>query len=142
MTRIALVAATLMLASTATFALPQQAQTPPAQAKPEAKPTGVAGKWNMMIDSPQGPIESQLEIKLEGIKVTGTLNSPMGGAPIVGEFADGKLEFTLSMDAGGTPLQIWFGGAMKEDGTMAGTLDFGQGEFPWTAKRAVTERGD
>jgi hypothetical protein len=113
------------------------------QAKPDPKPEqkveskdSLDGKWNMLIDGPQGQMNTVLEIKQEGKKIGGSLTSDMGGAPIEGEFAEGKLTFWMTMDAGGQQLQIGFTASVKPDGTLAGTLDFGQGAFPWTAARA------
>lgn len=127
-----------MFAAAAPFAQQSGSQQapPPAAPKADAKPaTGVAGKWTVLTDAGQGPLESALELKLEGTKVSGTISSQMGTAPIAGEYTEGKLTFTLTMQGGSGSVEIWFGGALKADGTMAGTLDFGQGEIPWTAKR-------
>ncbi|MEZ5315873.1 MAG: hypothetical protein R2752_00580 [Vicinamibacterales bacterium] len=130
---LALVAA---LGAAATASAQTPPQSPPAAEKPAATPApaSIAGKWSVTVQSPQGTMMSTLEVKQEGKKITGTLSSDMGVAPVAGEYADGKLEFTISMDTGGGAMEIWFGGAFKDDGTMAGTLDFGQGEIPWTAK--------
>ncbi len=74
-----------------------------------------------------------LELKLDGKKVTGTIVGPQGESTgLEGEFADGKLTFSISPDGN---MQIAFAGAFKEDGSLAGTIDFGQGPFPWTATR-------
>ena len=44
--------------------------------------------------------------------------------------------FWLSMSGGGGDFSITFQGAMKEDGSLAGTFDFGQGAMAWKATRA------
>jgi hypothetical protein len=123
-----------------------QAQQGPAQAKPEPKPEAktegaptVAGKWNMNVESPNGSMQSGLEIAIDpkdAKKVTGMLSSQMGEAPLEGEIAaDGKLTFWLTLNAGGNNMAITFVGTIQKDGSLAGTLDFGQGEIPWTATR-------
>lgn len=109
--------------------------TPPAEEQPAEAAPSVAGKWNVTTTTDQGTMYSTLDVKLEGKKVTGTLASDMGTAPIEGEWADGKLGFALTMDTGNGPLQLWFAATMKEDGSLAGTIDFGQGTIPWTATR-------
>lgn len=123
-----------------------QTQQGPSQAKPEPKPEAkadaaptVAGKWNMNVESPNGSMQSGLEIAIDpkdAKKVTGMLNSQMGEAPLEGEIAaDGKLTFWITMNAGGNNMSITFVGTFQKDGSLAGTLDFGQGEIPWTATR-------
>lgn len=131
-----------MAATVALAALPLAAQqtSKPDPAKPEPKteakeaPTP-AGKWSMSITTDQGDRQATLDIKLEGKKVTGSLASEMGEAPIAGEFAEGKLVFSMTMQTGNGDFQIGFTGGLKEDGTLAGTLDFGQGALNWTAAR-------
>lgn len=116
----------------------QQQTPPPAQeAKPEAKKEApsIAGKWNVSVETPQGARNSTLDLKLDGKKVTGTMASEMGETPVTGEYAEGKLTFSITIDAGGQQLALTFIGASKADGTIVGTLDFGQGEMAWTAAR-------
>src|SRR5689334_18931023 len=75
------------------FANQAQAQPKP-DAKPEAKAeTGLAGKWNVNIDGPNGPIESALDLKVDGKKLAGMISSQMGDAKLEGEIADAKFTF-------------------------------------------------
>src|SRR5262245_14425912 len=83
-------------------ALAAQGQSTPPPAKPEQKPEqktetrpapSPAGKWNVSVQTAQGGMESTLDMKLDGKKVTGTMASQMGETPIEGEFAEGKLKF-------------------------------------------------
>jgi hypothetical protein len=148
---LAFTAAIALAAGVITQAQQAGQQAPPAQAKPEEKPQpaekadskaapSVAGKWNVSIDMQGNVMSSGLEIKLDGKKVAGTITGPQGDPlPIQGEFADGKLTFSLSFDGQNGPIQIAFNGALKENGTLAGTMDFGaagQGmQVNWTAER-------
>lgn len=133
---------TLAIGTAATGAAPQSGQqTPPAApaaAKPaDAKTTAsVAGKWDMSAETPQGTTPVTLVIKLDGKKVTGTMSGPQGEIPMEGEFADGKLTMSISFQGNGGSMNITFNGALKDDGTLAGTFDFGQGEMKWSATRA------
>jgi hypothetical protein len=118
-----------------------QTQQGQGQAKPDSKPeskpeASLTGKWNVNVQGPNGAIESGLDLKVDGKKVTGTISSPQGEAKIEGELAEGKLTFWFSMDANGQTLNISFTGSQQKDGTLAGTLSFGQGELTWTAARA------
>ena len=125
-------------------AAPPQAQAQSAQqsqAKPDPKPeagadAALAGKWNLTVESPNGAVDVALDLKVDGKKLAGTIASQMGEAKIEGELVDGKLTFWFSMDANGQSLNITFKGAQQKDGTLAGTLDFGQGEMNWKGVKA------
>lgn len=108
------------------------------QSKPDAKPStkDVTGKWNMSVEMQDGAHTSTIDLKLDGKKVTGTVNSELGVAPLTGEFADGKITFTLSLEGPNGTLQFGFSGTMKDDGTMAGGMTMGEtGGIPWSAAR-------
>lgn len=117
-------------------------QAPPAAApKPDAAkaaPAGPAGKWVMNLESPQGAMSVNLEVKVDAAnKVTGTLEGPAGPTPITGEVKDGVLGFTISIDGGGTAMEIYFEGKIGADDKMTGTLSLGDmGSFPFSATRA------
>jgi len=118
---------------------PPQPATPPAAAAPAAKATASpAGKWLVNLESPQGAMALNLEVKLDAAnKVTGTLDGPSGPSPIAGEWKDGVLGFTISIDAGGTAMEIYFEGKLNAEGKMTGTVAAGDmGNFPFTADRA------
>ena len=126
----------LIVASAAPAA--RQQAPPLAQEKPsETKaPASIAGKWDMSAETPNGTTAVTLVIKLDGKKVSGTMTGPQGDIPHEGEFVDGKLTTAISFQGSSGQMNITFTGAMKEDGTMAGTFDFGQGEMKWTATRS------
>ncbi len=135
---------TMLALSGAATLVAQQAPPPPpptqkpADAKVDPKAASShAGKWVMALESPQGAMSLNLDVKIDTAdKVTGTLESPNGPTPIGGEFKDSKLGFTISFDAGGQMIEIYFEGAVKDDGTMAGTMHLGEmGSFPWSATR-------
>ncbi len=113
-----------------------------AQAKPEAKPDDkagatFAGKWIATVQTPNGAIETSLDIKVDGKKVAGTIASQMGENKIEGEIDNGTLTFWFSMDMGGQQVSITFKGAAQKDGTLGGAVGIeGQGEMTWTATRA------
>ena len=132
----------LVLFAVAVFALSVSvAQARQAQAKPEQKPepkadTALTGKWNVTVESPNGSVEATLDMKVDGKKIGGSIASPQGEAKIEGEVVEGKLMFSFTMDAGGQQMSVTFKGAQQKDGTLAGTLDFGQGDVPWKAAKA------
>lgn len=140
-----LIAGAVVLAVPATLAAQAQqgqaqgqAQPPKPEAKPEPKAEAApsfAGKWTVNVETPNGAMQSALELKIDGKKVAGTMASPMGEAAVEGEIAEGKLTFWITIDAGGNNMSVTFVGTMQKDGSLAGTFDFGQGEMPWTAVR-------
>ena len=79
------------------------------------------------------PAIAQQKIKIGFIT---TMSGPQGEIPMEGEFADGKLTMSISFQGNGGSMNITFNGALKDDGTLAGTFDFGQGEMKWSATRA------
>jgi hypothetical protein len=133
----------LTLALAFAAAVPLVAQQAQSQSGPKPEPktepaaaAPVAGKWNMSIDGPQGSMAAYLDLKVESKKVSGSIASDMGEQALEGEWADGKLTFWIMMNGGGSDFSITFVGTMKEDGSMAGTFDFGQGPMNWKATRA------
>ena len=136
----AMAVAGMFIAVSSTAEARQTQAQPPTQAKPEAKPEATAspfaGKWNVNVQNPNGNVDSTMDLKVDGKKVSGTLSSQMGDAKLEGEIADAKLTVWFSMDANGQTLNITFVGTMQKDGSLAGTLSFGQGELNWTATKA------
>jgi hypothetical protein len=111
-----------------------QGEKPAPTKEAKAAPT-VAGKWSMNIHMEQGARQATLDIKLDGTKVAGTVASEAGETAIAGEYVDGKLVFSTTMQTSNGDLQIGFNGGLKDDGSLAGTLDYGQGAINWTAVR-------
>jgi hypothetical protein len=98
-----------------------------------AAPT-VAGKWSLTSDaSSEGP--STLELKLDGTKVTGTIAGPSGTYTVAGTYIEGKLVFAMDYQG---QLTVSFTGKLLEDGSLAGTMDYGQGPVNWKAVRAAS----
>jgi len=91
----------------------------------------IAGKWAMQVDIDNANASSILEMKIEGKKVTGTISSA-SVFPVAGEYVDGKLMFSIQYNA---EMTVHFTGGLKEDGTLAGTMEYGQGAVNWRAKR-------
>src|SRR5262249_20878521 len=93
----------------------------------------IAGTWNMSVEGQQNTIT--LTLKQQGKKVTGTFANPQRGVvPLDGEFADGKLTFSVTLGGGhGGGRQLSFRGEMKKDGILAGQVPSPRGDMTWTA---------
>ena len=109
-------------------------QAPQEPAKDLSK-VAIDGKWNMSLESPQGPMSILVVFKVDGTKVTGTLSSQMGETPLEGTYADGVLNFGITFDGGGGSMQIAFAGKLTDENTMAGSLSGPMGDIPWAATR-------
>lgn len=95
----------------------------------------VSGTWAMNVDAPDGAVEATLTLKQDGDKITGTVSSQMGEAPLNGTLKDGDITFTMVMDAGGQNVTIVYTAKIAAD-KMEGSLDFGgQGEIKFTATK-------
>jgi hypothetical protein len=121
----------------------QSAQQTKPEAKPDAKPAAgsaaaLAGKWDVDIQNPSGAMQAMFELKADDKdpkKVTGMISSQVGEAQLVGQVVDGKLSFKFTMNANGQDLPVAFDGTLQKDGSLAGTLEYGQGPVNWTATR-------
>ena len=148
--------ATAVLALTAGLAAQQTGTTLPGGAKPAAPqavpapqapidPKSPAGLWMCKLNIPgqEAAPAQPLEIKLDatGAKATGTLTMPNMDAPLAGDFTDGKLKFTVTMDMGadkGGTVKLDFEGKMGSDGKLSGTFTTVGLPAPltWKAERA------
>jgi hypothetical protein len=111
----------------------------PAPKADEKAAASIAGKWTMSLETQNGTMTPGLELKQDGKKVSGTLSSPQGDVPLAGEYAEGKLTFNVSFQGNGGQMDLAFVASLKPDGTLAGTMNFGQGELSWTAARVKEE---
>ena len=107
----------------------------PQEPKKDLSKVALDGKWNMSVESPQGPMSILVVFKVDGTKVTGTLSSQMGETPLEGTYADGVLNFGITFDGGGGSMQIAFAGKLTDENTMAGSLSGPMGDIPWSAVR-------
>jgi hypothetical protein len=111
-------------------------QTPPADNKAEEKPgpaieSSPVGKWRMTVDSDSPDRTSLCDLKLDGKKLSGTCTATSGDYPVTGEFDGAKLTFSIDYQT----FKLAFTGGFKDDGTLAGTMDYGAGPLTWKAER-------
>src|SRR5215510_824256 len=101
-----------------------------------AQETGVKGRWDASIETPQGAMPLTIIIEtVEGEKISGTLSSQRGDLAITGTVSGNTLTFSGTFDANGQQLIIKFTGKLDGD-SMTGEVDFGgMGGGGWSAKR-------
>jgi hypothetical protein len=88
----------------------------------------VTGKWNVTVATPDGGTQaSVMTITQKADSVTGTLESQLGTAPMVGVVKGDSLKFAFQLDMGGQALVINGAGILKDKDSM--------GVMPFTAVR-------
>lgn len=97
---------------------------------------GVAGSWDVTLNSPQGTFNLQFNLKQEGEKVSGVVKGQRGELPLEGTLKgkDVTLKWTTKYQESDLPITLT--GAL-DGATMKGSADYGgfaQGDF--SAKRA------
>jgi hypothetical protein len=105
----------------------------------------VSGKWNLSIDTPQGPFTMVFDLKADGGKLTGSMSNDFMGVTQIsdGTVMGNDLAFRLTLDGGpGGPMTINYKGTVKGDdltlvSKFEGTPPPGaEGEQTAVAKRA------
>jgi hypothetical protein len=102
----------------------------PAQSTAKSESAQIAGKWQMAMDTPHGPMKGPLEVKQEGSKVTGTYElEHIGSMTLTGKVEGDKVSF--SMEVPGAGVTVAFTGKVEGD-KMSGSTDHAG---DWTATR-------
>ena len=95
----------------------------------------ITGPWEVTIDSPQGAMSIDANLKQDGEALTGMIISPMGNVELKGTFKNNELAFSYSVPLQGQNLDITMTGKLAGD-TIDGLVAIaGLGEVPWKAKR-------
>jgi autotransporter translocation and assembly factor TamB len=106
--------------------------TIPAAAAAQANLTG---PWEVTIDSPQGAMTIDADLKQQGEALTGVITSPMGTVELKGTFKNDELSFSYTVPLQGQNLDITMTGKLAGE-TIDGLVAIaGLGEVPWKAKR-------
>jgi hypothetical protein len=97
-----------------------------------APPVDVTGKWRMTLEMEVGRATPLLELTQTEGKLSGTYTGRYGATPVSGQIDGRELKFSVAMET----TTLLFKGTVKDDGTLAGTADFGEiGSVTWTAAR-------
>lgn len=105
-------------------------------AAPPADKTDITGAWNFAVETQAGSGSPTFTFKQEGEKLTGQYKGQFGEAPLTGSVKGNKVDFSIKVQAQGQEGTIKYTGTVEKDGTMKGTVDFGElGAGTWTAKR-------
>ncbi|MDQ3171929.1 MAG: hypothetical protein M3Q55_17490 [Acidobacteriota bacterium] len=94
--------------------------------------TDLSGKWRLTLEMEVGRATPALELKQNESKLSGTYTGRYGSSPVSGDVDGRALKFSVGMET----TTLLFRGEVKDDGTLAGTADFGEiGSVKWTAAR-------
>jgi hypothetical protein len=110
----------------------------PAAAPVSAMSAAVAdGKWDVMLQTPQGDFPASATIKVDAGKLTGTFGSQMGEVPLNGTVEGKLLKFTMTAQTPQGDMSVAMTGELDGDSIVNGKADIsGLGQLAWTAKRA------
>jgi hypothetical protein len=104
--------------------------------------TDLTGAWIFSVTTENGTGTPSVTLEQEGEEITGLYSSPrLGARRLVGTFDGDTLVFRIAPGEG-SEIIMTFTGTLQEDGTLAGTADFGgMGGASFTAVRAGTRIG-
>jgi hypothetical protein len=114
-------------AATAASAAPAEASA--------ASAVGAAGKWDVMMKTPQGDFPATATFTLDGDKLTGTFGSQMGEAPISGTIAGKSLKLKLQAQTPQGDMTVDMTGDIDGDSIVNGKADVMGMQLEWSAKR-------
>lgn len=102
---------------------------------PAMAQANLTGPWEVTIDSPQGAMTIDADLKQEGEALTGVITSPMGTVELKGTFKNDELSFSYTVPLQGQNLDITMTGKLAGDNIDGLVAIAGLGEVPWKAKR-------
>ncbi len=104
--------------------------------------TDLTGSWIFSVTTENGTGTPSVTLEQEGEEITGLYSSPrLGARRLMGTFDGETLVFRIAPGEGSEVIMT-FTGTLQEDGTLAGTADFGgMGGASFTAVRAGTRIG-
>jgi len=92
------------------------------------------GAWMLSFNTPQGQRDATATFKVDGDKLTGTLEGPGGEISLTGTVKGETFTCTMEVQTQNGPLSIAMEGSISGD-LLKGTFNFGQGSAEWTGKR-------
>ncbi|HEX5473513.1 MAG TPA: hypothetical protein VFX12_02530 [Vicinamibacterales bacterium] len=103
----------------------------------------LVGTWTVSFNTQQGVIPAQLTLAKEGDRITGTIASDMGQAPVEASLKDTAVEIDFNFTGpDGSSAPVSMAGTIDGD-SMKGTLAYdGSDAGDWTATRAPAKDKD
>ena len=95
----------------------------------------VSGEWEITAETPRGTRTRSVSFEQVGDSLSGTMETPMGTAPISeGSVHGNEITFTMVFTRGDRSMEITYTGTVQDD-EMSGKFVTPRGEVPWTARR-------
>lgn len=127
--RVMLVASACALAACATTPESTPAAAPVAQAP---KIANVGGNWNVLVQTPIGPVHGSMTNVQDGAAFSGKMLSDRGNVEYTGTVEGKQVKFAYMTSVG---IRFEYSGVVDGD-SMTGTAIFGpNGDGTWTATR-------
>jgi hypothetical protein len=108
-------------------------------------PPAVIGRWDLTVQTPDGPYPSWLEVRKSGYTtLVGAFVGRFGSARPIGhvEFADGRLQFTVPSQWERRKDDLTFTGRLDGDTLRGETTDDAGRRVTWTGRRAPALKRD
>jgi hypothetical protein len=118
-------------------ATPAAAAATPAAATTASASTSVnaAGKWDVLLKTPQGDFPATANFTVDGEKITGTFGSQMGEAPISGTVSGKSLKLKMNAQTPQGDMTVDLTGDVDGDNIVNGHAEVMGMQLDWTAKR-------
>jgi hypothetical protein len=95
------------------------------------------GTWKWSFERNGEKIETTLQLKVEGDKLTGTITGRDGKETAIeeGSFKDGEVKFQVTREREGNKIVVKYTGKISGD-TLSGKSEAGERSRDWKAERA------
>jgi len=121
-------------------ASPTAATASAAAAEPAGASGGASGEWDLIFKTPNGDVPATATINQDGGKLSGTLSSKMGEAPVTGTLVGTSLRVMSNVVTPRGTLPLTMKGDIAGDAIANGKAKIkGVGKMKWTAKRRLTQ---
>jgi hypothetical protein len=105
-----------------------------------AQAPDASGRWEVVLNAPDGAHKATLNLKKDGVKLTGTIGNNDGEIPVEGSQSGSDVTVSFTYRGGDTPLPITMKGAQKGD-SISGTATFGDATGEWSGSRSAANGG-
>ena len=105
-----------------------------------AQVKSIQGLWNAGMNTPGGIRPFDLDFKVDGEKLTGTVKRASGDVPLTGTIKGNDISFTYTVNYNGNALTLAMTGKVDGD-NINGTVFFNEDTSDnWNAKRAPEKK--
>ncbi len=103
-----------------------------------AQAPDASGRWEVVLNTPNGVRKATLNLKKDGAKLTGTIGNNDGEIPVEGSQSGSDVTVSFTYRGGDTPVPITMKGAQKGD-SISGTATFGDSSGEWSGSRSAAK---